>query len=442
VTGPAPKEGRSILLVSQASPPALYSAARRIAGLTKYLQRLGHDVTVLTSLASGSGPIAGARRTVRTRDLVSTPVNPRRARFEAIQGRATANGNGSRPTSFDTDYDGGHSPVAFATVPDLALIGWLPFALPRALALASERPFDCVITSSPPESAHLIGLALKRRGLPWIADFRDGWSFESTRPDFPLAAQRRLDNALERRIARTADLVMTVSDPITHDLRSRTRAHALTLTNGFDPDDDHHLVELDGLLSPTRHTLLHTGRMAFSGRSPQALLDALALLAADSPALAERLDVALAGPLSRAERAAADRVPPPASVRAVGMLDHRQAIAFQRAADSLLLITGGRRRGEATGKLYEYLAAGKQILVLGERSAAATIVRETGSGFVVPHDSQAIATALRAMVNGSAIRPDRDAIARYSYPQLATELAGHVEAAITSAAGTHATLSG
>ena len=41
-----------------------------------------------------------------------------------------------------------------------------------------ERDFDCVITTSPPESAHGVGMALARRGVPWVADVRDAWNFE------------------------------------------------------------------------------------------------------------------------------------------------------------------------------------------------------------------------------------------------------------------------
>ena len=70
-------------------------------------------------------------------------------------------------------------------MPDLAVGTWLPFALPRALSLARKGDFDVVLTTSPPQSAHLVGLALARRGLPWIAELRDGWTFEPPRAPWP-----------------------------------------------------------------------------------------------------------------------------------------------------------------------------------------------------------------------------------------------------------------
>ncbi len=200
---------RELLLVAQLSPPSNLSAARRVAGLVKYLDRLEHRMTVLTSMSSGAGPLPGAAHVVRTRDLLVSPLNWRRQSFAALGGGG------------DAGYAAAPSHAASLVVPDLAVVGWLPFALPRALGLASARRFDAVLTTSPPHSGHLIGLALHGRGLPWVADFRDGWTFESDRPAWPLAAQRALDARLERAVATSADRVVAVTRPIAADLRGR-----------------------------------------------------------------------------------------------------------------------------------------------------------------------------------------------------------------------------
>ena len=56
---------------------------------------------------------------------------------------------------------------------------------PEGRAGTAWDAVDCLVTSSPPESVHLIGLLLGHRRPPWIADFRDGWSFEPLRdPDY------------------------------------------------------------------------------------------------------------------------------------------------------------------------------------------------------------------------------------------------------------------
>jgi glycosyltransferase involved in cell wall biosynthesis len=403
-----------VLLVAQFAPPAGFSAARRTHGLAKYLERLGHRVTVLTSLASGRGPVPDASRTVRTRDLVASRVNWRRGSFEA----AREGGEGYAEPS----------PIASLVVPDLSLVGWLPFLLPKARALVRGGAADCVITTSPPESAHLTGMALAHMGVPWIADLRDGWIFETTHAEWAHPALQRLDERMERAVATRADLVTTVTDEITEDLRERHGARAVTLPNGFDPD---YTVEPDAAgagLAPDRHSIVHTGRMAFSGRSPGPVLAALEILRSRRPDLAARTELVFAGPLSAEEREQIEAAGENGSVRSVGTLGREQTLRLQRSADTLLLLTGRGRRSEATAKLYEYLAAARPILVLGPGSAAARIVSETGTGSVAAADDPAaIAVALERAVESpeTAVSPG-EAANRYSYPRIAAELSEHV----------------
>src|SRR5436305_2062257 len=404
--------GRSILLVAQLAPPSELSAARRVAGLAKYLDRLGHRVTVLTSLSSGRGAVAGARG-VRTRDAMVSALNWRRASFQALAGEGAGGGYEARP-----------SRLASLVVPDLAAAGWVPFALPRARRLA--RTADAVVTTSPPHSGHLVGLDLHGRGLPWVADFRDGWTFESDRPRWPLGAQRALDAGLERTVARGADALVAVSEPIAADLHARFDREVAVITNGFDPDEHAEPDAVDGVApAADRHTLLHAGRMAYAGRSPRPLLAALE----GAPDVAERLEVLFAGPLSADERELIDRAP---AARAVGGLDRRRTLALQAASDGLVVLTSGRRRGEATQKVFEYLAAGRPILVLGEDTEAARIVVTARAGIVAPADDPtAIAAALRRLLDAPEAA-GRAAIDRYSYATLAAAMAEHVERAIAA----------
>src|SRR5215210_1709377 len=83
-TGPR----RRVLVVAQLAPPSPLIAARRVAGLAKYLAAEGLEVCVLTSRISGEGDIEGAKAVARTPDLMATPLNWRRAQFKALEGSA------------------------------------------------------------------------------------------------------------------------------------------------------------------------------------------------------------------------------------------------------------------------------------------------------------------------------------------------------------------
>jgi len=398
------------------------SAARRAAGLAKYLSRLGHRVTVLTSMLGGSGPVPGAARTVRTRDLLVSPLNWRRDNISAIKGEAV----NSAPAP--------PSAIASWTVPDLELVGWLPFALTRALELRATVLPDCVITTSPPRSSHLIGLALQAQDVPWVADFRDGWTFESQRPPWRSPALALIDRTLERLVVRRADAVCAVTEPISADLAERFGRAVATVSNGFDPDEiPDATVASDRLLSPGRRSLVHTGNLAYGGRPLGPLLQAMTSLRDRAPDVAQRLEVVLVGPVTDAERDAVAAAGLGDSVRLTGPVSHAEALGAQRAADGLLVITGPGQSGVATGKLYEYLTAQRPILVIGDDTAAAEIVQRTGAGLAVTRDDPAaLAAALRRFAEQpeGLPRPTPAAVEQFAYPALAAQMAELVEQAI------------
>lgn len=117
-------------------------------------------------------------------------------------------------------------------------------------------------------------------------------------------------------------------------------------------------------------------------------------------------------------------------VEHVGVVPHRESLALQRSADVLLLLTSNNR-GVATGKLFEYLGAGRPILALADGNEAARIVRETHSGITVPPDhEEAIAAGLREAASGR-IHFAPTALEQFMYPAPARELLRIIEAAIT-----------
>jgi glycosyltransferase involved in cell wall biosynthesis len=397
------------------------SAARRAAGLTRYLSELGHRVTVLTSMMGGSGPVPAAAHTVRTRDLLVSPLNWRRDNLAALQGERSG-GTVAAPSA-----------IAAWTVPDLQLVGWSPFALTRALGLARRERFDCVITTSPPASSHLVGLALQARGVPWVADFRDGWTFESQRPAWGTPVLGHVDRALERLVVTRADAVSAVTGPIADDLESRFGRPAQTITNGFEPGGSDATPAPAPARPGARRTLVHTGTLAYGGRPLAPLIAGVRALRAIAPQAAGRLEVVLIGPATDAERAEVSEGGVDDVIRFAGSVAHDEAVAAQRSADGLLVITGPGQSGVATGKLFEYLSTGHPILVIGADTAAATIVRDAGAGIGLDRDDpHALATVLRELAEHpeQLPRPTPEAVAAYSYPALAEQMAGLVERAI------------
>jgi glycosyltransferase involved in cell wall biosynthesis len=414
---------RSILLVAYFYPPCADAGAHRPAAMVKYLRRLGHRVTVLTTAAYGRAPDDDG--VVRTGDLQLV--------------RARLRGKDRIQAMYDADtYTGRPHPLSRVLVPEPLVLAWVPFALPRALRLHRELRFDAVITTSPPESAHLIGRALQRRGVAWIADVRDAWNFEPLRPSFPTRAQHRLDERLERRLLGAADVVTAVSRPAADDLRSRVGASVELVPNGWDPElapspDGSELGTAARLLDPDRTSLVYTGRFGSYGRDPGPLIEALGRLAVTDPELAARLELVVAGPHTDAELELLRTDVGPARISVLGSVSRERALALQRAADALLVIAALGRTQLANLKLFEYMAAGRPILALAAGTEAGRIVSETGGEVVRSDDIAAIADALSRLISGERQAPDPERLREYSYPSVAERMSAAVERAVAGA---------
>jgi glycosyltransferase involved in cell wall biosynthesis len=407
---------RRLIVVPYFYPP-FPGSGNRWCDLARHLRASGHSVTVVATDAFGRLEPDDEAGVIRVRDLRSS------RHLRRLLRRGDLPKHGATSVEIPTT-----TLLTKILVPDANVIGWLPGAFAVVRRLLAEHAVDCLVTSSPTESTHLLGLLLGSRRPAWVADFRDGWGFEPLRDSFPTAAQRRLDALLERRVARAAEMVVGATRPIADDLGRRLGARSAYVPNGWDP------AVLPGFL-PDRAgdggnvvTLVYTGALS-ADRDPTPVFRALRIVGADVTVPPIRL--VLAGRLLPRERELIDASGVADSVEHVGVLSRSGALALQRTADGLLLITS-RSTSEATGKLFEYLGAGRPILALAAGNEAERIVRETNTGVTVPPDDVSqIAAALRRLASGELGRAyDARGTEQYRYPAPADAMAEIVEEAI------------
>jgi glycosyltransferase involved in cell wall biosynthesis len=413
----------NLLLVAYFYPPCRDTGAHRPAAMAKWLRRLGHRVTVLTTSAYGELDTDEEEGVVRASDLQRL--------------RARLRGRDHVDALFDSDTYSGHPHfLSKVVVPEPLMVAWAPYAYLQALRLNARERFDCVITSSPPESVHFVGRALRRRGVPWVADLRDGWTFEPIRPGFPTRLQRRYDEHLERRWLGDADAVVAVSRPAADDLRTRLGLEPVLIPNGWDPDLAAEVASTDAakrLLDRERTSLVYTGRFGSYGRDPTGLIEGLGMLAREHRAAAAKLELVIAGPLTTEEAELMRTDVSPARIVVAGTLDRADALALQRAADALLLIASARRTQLLNFKVFEYLASGRPLLALAAGTEAGRIVAEAGGEAVPADDPQAIVESLQRLVAGGVPPSDPAARERYSYPSVAEQMAAVAHGATSRA---------
>lgn len=300
---------------------------------------------------------------------------------------------------------------------------WKRNALRQVETLIAARRPDVLVASFPPVETLDVALAVARRhGIPLVADFRDGLTFEPLEPLERHSVQlARYLRRIEQTVIHEAAAVVTVSEAMSTYFRRSGARRVETIANGFDRAELAGVPPVDDALGPfdrSRINIVYTGRLELSraGTRIDALLQALEVVLSEG--LGERLLFHFFGQFTRGELRAFDRFIERGVVRIGGLLPRAQALAVQRGADVLLLVTACGQASIATGKLFEYLAAGRPILALTKGTAAESIIRETESGWTIaPDDVAAISSLLRRLsVDGTAscaIHPDAGRIDSY-----------------------------
>jgi glycosyltransferase involved in cell wall biosynthesis len=255
--------------------------------------------------------------------------------------------------------------------------------------------------------------------------------FDGLRVPFPTGPQRRLDAWLEAQVVRHADLLIAHSAPLIENFRTRYSRDGGVVPNAWDPDLEPVVARATPpVLERDRVLLVYTGTLAgVQHHDDRGLLEALRRLVREEPDTAGRLRLVIAGRLMEDEARVLLAPDLQRVVHVVGALPRPAAIALQRQADALLLVTS-HHASIATGKLFEYMTAGVPILALAGDNEAARIIRETQTGEVVaPDDVDEIVDALRRVANRSLAFAPRGT-ERYTYAASAAALADEIERAI------------
>jgi glycosyltransferase involved in cell wall biosynthesis len=371
-----------VLLVTMYFPPAGGGGVQRPLKLAQYLPALGIETHVLAP--------DDPKWVHRDDDLrVPTQAWIHRARYLGPRAR--------KPAEELRAADGLDRALVQAQVtarrlllPD-ASVTWNVTAVPAAVRIARREGIDVVLTTSPPASVHFVGAAVQRlTDARWIADLRDPLVANPHRRDDTTAARARqaANEQVARLVARQADAISCVSDAIADEMRRlEPRGLVRVIGNGCDFDD---FAGLEYTPAP-RFRITHAGSF-FGKRDPRPFLQAFR--DADLDAV-----VRFVGDFRSSDREWAESLALGDRLQLVDYLPRAESLRMQRDSEALLLLVpdaGGRGKGVLSGKVYEYLAAGRPILaVVPPDGAAAALVRETGGGLVAaPDDIEGIRDAL------------------------------------------------
>jgi glycosyltransferase involved in cell wall biosynthesis len=389
---------KPILFVAYHYPPASAVGGIRPSKLVRYLQQYGWSSVVLTATGAACGvppscvvrvrewphPLKVYQRLREQRLKRLGRIEELRAKTSFAYAMAAEGGRPNRVTGWL---------VPLLTLPDREM-GWLVPAIWRGWRLVRAHRIKCLVTTGPPFTCHLVGLALKAvTGLPWVAEFRDPWSLDHKYRVLRNGPSDRLESWLIRQVMTRADRVVSVTSRMTDDAIKEhpelSQTKFVTLTSGFDPADYDDVSWQRPVGPPVVFAYFGT---FYHGRTPEPFLRALKSLIDDGTLRKTDIRVRFVGLVEHAEGQSLDAMLRDLDLESVvtveGPVSRREALR-QTLETHVVLVLNEQHPTQIPFKLYEALGAGAIVLNVGSAGAVGDVLTATGRGVAVDYRSMA-----------------------------------------------------
>ena len=261
--------------------------------------------------------------------------------------------------------------------PHRAPILWWRQARQKVLALLEATRFDAIWATSDPLTPLSLALEASRAAnLPWVADLRDCLNVQH----FGSWYKRPFFRYEERRLCRRADRVITVSEGLAEALGRITGKHVFVIPNGFDLS----LLPARPPAPAERFTILYAGTLVLGRQDPRPVFKALQLCIERQQIPAGQAEILFLATNPESVQAVLAGFSDALPVRVLPRMPHRAALGEQMRASVLLLLAHASEAGIMTGKIFDYLAAGRPILAApNDGVTTARLLQSTGAGIAL-----------------------------------------------------------
>jgi len=248
-----------------------------------------------------------------------------------------------------------------------------------------ERP-EFLVVSSPPLNIIRLGHFLKSAfpSMKFIADFRDSYNNDLIQERPRLRLKEKVEAFLFRthlrRWLRNADCVVSVSTPILETIRKRFHCPTIIVTNGFEedlfrdvplhPNGNQFTLSMVGSLYPRQD-------IGFMCRA----IDLFIRQAGDPNIKVQFIGIrGRKNIVNEIRKHIDDRF-----LHFTDRIERQKALEIMKNSHILLQVGWRGYRGLCPGKVFEYLGAGRNILVApADGDLTDRVIGETGAGFSAP----------------------------------------------------------
>lgn len=353
-----------VILISYWFAPAISAASSRASNLARFFKSRGHDVFVISSFFSGEF----------TADNELKYSAPSKFCF----GREIRKLRGWLPQSVDKVI---MDLLKICLLwPDLHII-WTFKSIWIAKKLIKKNA-DVVFVSCPPFSTLVAAKFIaKKRGIPWVADFRDLWTFNHSYN--PPNWRRRWDEICEVNAVSSASALVTVSEPLRDSLERLHSQPVWIVKNGASFQKKN--LMSDSIVDPTTLVIAYTGTVYYNQYSWRELIECLRILHESGVSL----KLVLAGRNTALFQRTASSVGLGDLISCRGLVSFEESARIQKEADLLIFFTWNNSDGIRTSKLSEYVASRRPILMLGGPTDVSDEIIHLGAGVLAENADEA-----------------------------------------------------
>ena len=285
---------------------------------------------------------------------------------------------------------------------------WIIPAVIRAVREIRQEKFDCILTSCPPYSTHIIGLLLKMIfGINWIADFRDPWITAATKRQLylPGPLSIKIKRWLEQKVVQNADTVITTTEKLCSAFKEsyvkQPQNKFMCFTNGFDMEL---FSKLKHIKKYEKFTLTYTGTLYF-GRTPEPVFKALRELSKEGKINLEKINVKLVGECQHI-----DGCPTESIIQSYGLdtvVEVLEPVPYFKSLkivkqSHLALLFAPDQPFQIPAKIFDYIGAETKILAIAGEGATSDLINSTGAGeSFYPSDIEGIKEFIYQSVNNT-----------------------------------------
>ncbi|MCY7361395.1 MAG: glycosyltransferase, partial [Ignavibacteria bacterium] len=235
-----------VLIITYYWPPSGGAGVQRILKFVKYLPEFGIKPFIVTvNKDKASYPVLDE---TLERDIPKEAEVFRTDTFEPYELYSKLLGKKSIPTGFSNESNPGTFQKFSRFIRGNFFIpdgrkGWINFAFREACRIIEKENIKTVVTTSPPHSAQIVGLKLKKKyNLNWIADLRDSWTDIYYYNEFSHRKfAKEKDLKYEKNVLENADKIITVGKNLKEIFVKKSKKinpqKVFVIPNGYDEED-------------------------------------------------------------------------------------------------------------------------------------------------------------------------------------------------------------